>query len=245
MIKDLMLVDKELADNPTTRVPVCMVLDCSPSMSGETRYGAPIEQMNPRPIDALNEGIRHFFTTVKEDDRARWAVEIAIVAFSGTAEMVLDFASIDRQTIPTLEVEMRNGGTSIGTAVRLGLELVDNRKKKYKKAGTTYFQPWLVLMTDGYPTDKTHFEIAEEVSRRVMDKKLTVFPIGIGKAADLNVLKMFSPKRDPLRLKGLRFQEFFEFLSNSVVAVSHSTPQDPAELDYASGPQAKGWGVTY
>ena len=71
------------------------------------------------------------------------------------------------------------------------------------------------------------------------NKKLTIFPIGIGNSADMNVLKRFSPKRDPLKLKGLNFKEFFEWLSKSVSRVSQSTPGETVQLDLGG---IKGWG---
>jgi uncharacterized protein YegL len=65
----------------------------------------------------------------------------------------------------------------------------------------------------------------------VTAKKLTVFPIGIGADADMTALARFSPNRRPLRLKGLNFKEFFEWLSRSVSRVSRSTPGDAVKLD--------------
>lgn len=238
MSKDLILRKKDLVENPTSRVPVCLVLDCSPSMSGETRYGSVIQQTNPSPLDELNNGVQIFFKAVKDDEIARYSAEVAIVAFSGQAEEVLDFDSIERVTPTRLELEMERGGTSIGTAVSMALRLLDRRKEEYQDAGVDYFQPWIVLMTDGSPTDETHIDAAEEVSNRIFDKKLTVFPIGIGDGADMQMLAMFSPKRSPLKLQGLKFAQFFEWLSQSVVSTSQSTVGESIPLDVEG---IKGW----
>jgi uncharacterized protein YegL len=238
MVKDLILRRKDLIDNPAARVPVCLVLDCSPSMTGETRYGAAVQQTAPRPIDELNSGVSLFFDQVKEDEVARYSCEAAVVAFSGAAEMLLDFGSMERVEPPHVRVEMENGGTSIGSAVLLALKLLDRRKEEYKETGVDYFQPWMVLMTDGYPTDTTHLAAADETSHRVRQKKLHVFPIGIGRAADINVLAMFSPANQPLRLKGLKFRDFFKWLSASVQQVSRSMPGESIQLNVAG---IKGW----
>ena len=64
-----------------------------------------------------------------------------------------------------------------------------------------------------------------------MNKKLSLFPIGIGADADMDALARFSPIRPPLHLKGLNFKDFFEWLSKSISRVSQSTPGDKVPLD--------------
>jgi len=68
--------------------------------------------------------------------------------------------------------------------------------------------------------------------------KLVIFPIAIGPAADVSTLAMFSKKRKPLRLKGLNFRDFFEWLSKSVSRVSQSRPGEKVQLDVDG---IKGW----
>ena len=55
----------------------------------------------------------------------------------------------------------------------------------------------------------------------------------------MNVLARFSPKRPPLRLQGLKFKEFFAWLSQSVSRTSQSTPGESVKLDVDG---IKGWG---
>jgi len=229
-MNDLILKKDWLVNNPTARVPIVLCLDCSPSMSGDAKWGASPD-LDGIPIDELNEGVQMFFNAVKNDDIAKMSAEISIVAFSSIIEQILDFDYIENITTPKVELEMQYGGTSIGNAVKKSIEVLESRKKEYSEAGVDYYQPWLVLMTDGSPTDDTHIEVSEEVVKMINDKKLTIFPIAIGNNADLSVLKMFSPKRPPLKLKGLNFKEFFEWLSQSVSRVSQSTPGEKVELD--------------
>ena len=231
MVKQLILRRQDLITNPAARIPVCLVLDCSPSMSGDTHRGASVQQNNPRPIDELNDGVELFFSEVKQDELAQYACEVAVVAFSEVAETVLDFDSIMRVDAPRMDLTLSSGGTSIGKAVKLALSLLDRRKEEYKDAGVDYFQPWMVLMTDGYPTDNTHLDVAVEVANRLKQKKLHVFPVGIGHGADMEVLAMFSQKIKPLKLQGLRFKEFFAWLSRSVAVVSQSMPGEKITFD--------------
>ena len=88
----------------------------------------------------------------------------------------------------------------------------------------------MVLMTDGQPTEN----ISTSTMRTqdlVNNDKLTVFPLGIGDQADMDELERYSPKRPPLKLKGLCFSEFFEWLSQSVEKVSQSIPGTKIDLN--------------
>ncbi len=219
---DLVIRQQDLVENPTARVPVCLVLDASGSMSGE-------------PIKELNDGVRLFFDSIMEDEIARYSAEICIVTFSTQAKVELDFASIERQVIPNIKA---NGTTPMGKAVEISLDMLEQRKQEYSEVGVDYYQPWMVLMTDGKPTDNIN-KAVERTVKLIKNNKLTIFPIGIGDHADMDILARFSPKRTPLKLKGLNFHDFFEWLSQSVSKVSQSTPGEVIELDVDG---IKGWG---
>lgn len=212
----------DLVDNPTPRVPVSLCLDTSTSMRGEK-------------IRELVRGVQLFQDAVRDDDDAHDSCEISIVEFNSSANLIHDFASIER--LPHIESMNANGATSMGAGVNLALDTLESRKQMYSNSGVLYYQPWLVLMTDGQPTDGIDSAV-DRVVRMVEQKKLTVFPIGIGSDADMNALARFSPNRSPLRLDGLKFKEFFEWLSKSVARVSRSTPGDQVPLDLAG---LSGW----
>lgn len=214
MNDDLVLRRNELVENPTPRVPVCLCLDASGSMAGDC-------------IAELNAGVGTFLEALGEDDIARHAAEVSIVTFGGVARAALEFAPLDRQSIPTVYAD---GGTPMGAGVSLAMDLLDARKREYAAAGIDYYQPWLVLMTDGQPTDAIDAAVSR-VAEAVAAKKLALFPIGIGSGADMSVLARFSPSRPPLRLAGLKFRELFTWLSRSVARVSQSIPGQSVPLD--------------
>jgi len=218
---DLMLYDQDLADNPTARLPVCLVLDTSSSMDG-------------LPINELNEGVTKFMNEILKDEITRYSAEISVVTFGGTVNKVLNFGNLEDQRVPIFSA---NGGTPMGEGVETTLDLLDERKKEYQKAGVDYFQPWMILMTDGQPTDSIETAVTQTCDL-IENRKLTIFPIGIGDAADMSVLARFSPKKSPMKLQGLKFKEFFEWLSQSVSVVSQSIPGEKIELDTEG---LKGW----
>lgn len=211
----------ELADNPTKRVPVCLCLDTSSSMGGS-------------PIMQLNEGVKLFYEAINNDVVAKQSADVCIVTFGyNGVECRQDFQSIAEDMPPNFS---SGGDTPMGSAVTMALDLLEGRKKEYQDNGVEYFQPWLVLITDGAPTDN-YTNAAQRASDLANNKKLTVFAIGVD-GCNLEVLKHFSPKRAPIMLKGLNFPEFFQWLSQSVSITSHSKPGEKIKL-----PDTSGWGT--
>ena len=223
MLDDFTLADDDLIDNPTSRVPIILCLDTSGSMTGE-------------PIRELTKGVELFYQSVSEDEIARFSAEIGVITFGyGGVQCTRNFESVESN--PHFDFQA-GGGTPMGKAIMDALEMLEERKKAFQRAGVDYFQPWLVLMTDGQPTDDIDCAV-EHIVNLIESKKLSLFPIGIGTNADMQVLERFSPARTPLRLRGLEFKKFFEWLSASVQQVSKSIPGQEVPLDIDG---IQGWG---
>lgn len=240
---NLLIRRKDLSDNPTTRVPVCLCLDTSASMdcvegaarqTGETvwRDGRKwnVVADGTTRLDELTSGVVKFYEAVSRDEIAEASAEICIVTFDDTARCIEDFANIYRQNkSPSFEL---GNNTAMGEGVNLAMDLLEERKKEYANAGVDYYQPWLVLMTDGTPNgDSQELERAiERVSTAVRDRRLTVFPIAVGVSADKSTLSRFCPGQTVLNLSGTEFEKFFAWLSHSVVKASQSMGE-PITLD--------------
>tara|TARA_B100000795_G_scaffold236661_1_gene196898 strand:- start:730 stop:1410 length:681 start_codon:yes stop_codon:yes gene_type:complete len=207
----LILEDRELAINPNPRVPICIALDTSASMTGNK-------------IDELNKGVKLFLDAILEDEVTRFSADIAIITFGRHVEKVLDFGDVENIKLHQLTA---GGGTPMGGAVLEALRMLEDRKKQYKKNGVTYWQPWLIVMTDGMATDGSMQlvdkvkEAAIKTSKLVKDKKLNLFSIIIEPGTS-EELETFGGKLAPL--DGVKFEEFFQWLSQSVSVVSESTP---------------------
>lgn len=222
----LILDDRELAINPNPRVPIVIALDTSGSMTGAK-------------IDELNKGVSLFLDTVLEDEVTRFSADIAIITFGQRVTKVLDFGDAENVKLHTLTA---GGGTPMGAAVLEALSMLEDRKKQYKKNAVTYWQPWLVVMTDGAATDgdlqygnegNKVKEAALKTSKLIEDKKLIMFSIIIEPGTS-DELATFGGRIAPL--DGVKFEEFFQWLSQSVSVVSESTPGTGFEL-----PDPKSW----
>lgn len=83
-----------------------------------------------------------------------------------------------------------------------------------------YFQPWLVVLTDGEPEGENAIEnmtkAISEATALEQDNKLVIFNIGIGEDANLDILKKLSIKREkPISVGETNLDDLFTFLGSS------------------------------
>jgi uncharacterized protein YegL len=211
----LTLRQQDLANNPTPRLPVALLLDTSGSMTVDNK------------IQKLNDRVELFFNSILEDEVTRYSVELSIITFGDKVNTVLNFGKAEGQieefkkNMP-LTVKSINDGTPMGEAVERAVALLNAAKAEYKGI-VEYFQPWLVLMTDGKPTDNVDKAVAL-TTELVNMGKLTLFPVAIGSGANIDVLQRLSPRYPVFVVEDLNFREFFERLKASAKDWSQSTP---------------------
>lgn len=203
------------ADNPEPRCPCVLLLDTSGSMGG-------------LPIMQLNEGVKTFRQELLSDPLATKRVEVAVVTF-GPVSVESDFHTVPNFHPRELDA---NGDTPIGAAITTAIDMVKRRKKEYKDHGIAYYKPWIILITDGAPTDDWT-KAAMGVRDGENNKSFAFFAIGI-EGANMDALKQISV-RAPLKLKGLMFREFFMWLSASMKMVSSKNPGSAVNLLPPSG----------
>src|SRR5213592_3069928 len=186
----------EIANPQQPHVATVLLLDTSGSMSGGK-------------IAALNEGLTLFKQDVSTDDLACKRVDLAVVTFGSSVSVLHDFASIEDFDPPELAAD---GATPMGAAILKAGELVEQRKGQYKAQGTDYYRPWILLITDGEPTDmQPGDEMWKQVVRVVHDgeasRKFMFFAVAVEPANVDVLLEIAPPGRPPVKLKGQRFKE--------------------------------------
>lgn len=218
-------------DNPDPRVACVLLVDTSSSMSGA-------------PIRELNSGYEKFRGYLTDDELASHRAEVAVVEFNSSAHVAVPMQ--EGRTLPPY-IFSPSGSTSMGAAIDKALNLIDARKAEYQAGGVEYYRPWIVVFSDGNPTDTDVFEQAVKRLTEVQNRNgVTVFPIGIGQHADMDALGSLSTQRGALRLAGVNFSAFFEWLSRSMSAISDSqamgaSDDSPAMTEQVQLPDVGGW----
>lgn len=176
-----------------------------------------------RPIDGLNQAINNFKEQTSLDELAQKRVDIAIIEFNSTASVVQDFTPLP-QLLPLSLVA--NGYTAMGAGINLAIDKVKERNRFYNSLGTPCYKPWIFMISDGGPTD----DISSAQARiRVEENKgkLKFWAIGV---PGYSKETLTSLTKRVIELDGANFEGIFNWLSESMVAISVSRVDENPQL---------------
>lgn len=216
-----------LDQNPNQRTPCLLVLDSSGSMEVKT-------SKRTTRIDELNTGLSVLEEELKKDPTARTRVQLAIVCVGGAAgeaDIMLDWT--DANDFSAFDL-VAGGTTPLGKGLNLALQLVESQKQAYKTKGISYTRPWIMVISDGEPTDSpSEWQLAVDACRAAEGKKrCVIYPIGV---EGVNVAKLQEISTTPvLLLNEVKFIELFQWLSASLSSASRSAENDTVQLPSTS-----------
>lgn len=216
----------EQARNKDQKCPVVLVLDTSGSMSGNA-------------IDELNKALVKLKEDILSDPILTQRLEVGIVCFDDDAriERPIDLVTVDTN-MPNLNV---GGVTNIVSGINKAIEIVEERKQFYKSNGEQYYRPFIVLFTDGAPTNTDEeIEMLDQQIQQMADNKKFVFmPFGV-EGADFQLLAKLAVQSTDERLKNqakawklkdvTKFAEVFAFVSSSISGAINQGGSQTAQL---------------
>ncbi len=198
-----------------------LLLDTSSSMAGS-------------PIASLNKAIGMFKEQTMLSEQARKSVDIAIIEFNDTANVVQDFTPLSQMTAVKLSA---TGCTSMGMGINLAIDKVKERNRFYQTMGTPCYKPWIFMITDGAPTDDISLaqqRIADEESKG-KHGKLKFWAVGVpGYSQEI----LTSLTKRCIALDEANFKGIFNWMSESMVTISVSRVDENPQLpDLPDGAQ--------
>lgn len=145
------------------RIPVCFCIDTSLSInliiddtnSKPTGQTAIVEGQEGELVtgglsikDELNQQLEYFYQQFGHEFSRNPGVEIALVTFDEIAriqQLFTSFQSLDK--IP--RVHAQGVESRLAEGLEAAVELLENRKSYYKSEVKPYYQPFLIVMSDG------------------------------------------------------------------------------------------------
>ena len=217
---------EEFQDNDEQRCAIVLVLDKSNSMTIDGR------------ANLLNQAVAKFKSNLMEAPAVARKIDVAVIEFN---HAVSYYQFQNAATWPP-NVIQPEGGTYLSFALNVAMDMVRQRKDDYRMNGVSYHRPWILLLTDGKPELDSEYEL-EQVGIRVREgdanKNFNMFVVTCGEANE-NAIGILRDKiapvgRPPKKTTEANFIEMFNWLSNSMAAVSRSLPGDTIHLEDTSG----------
>lgn len=221
------LLPDEIRYPQEMKCPVCFLPDTSSSMMGS-------------PISELNKGLASLKSSLMSDDKAKKVVDLSIVSFGGTVKTSSFCTAEDFNPTPYAA----SGGTPMGEALLTAIDLIERRKGQYRKQGINKYRPWLVLITDGAPTDmhpgdSKWTQVVEAIRNGEQDKKFIAWAFGV-RGANLQALnELLSYNERVYALEGYDFAGLFQWVSDSMSIVTRSKEGQAIEINEAPGTKIK------
>lgn len=194
-----------------------LLLDVSGSMDGDS-------------INSLNNAIAMFKEQVCKDEIAKKRVDISIITFSDSAEIVQDFVPVGAMSTVRLSA---GGRTNMADGINVAIDKLKERNHLYNRMGVPCFKPWIFMITDGYSTSEDYMmdmvanRIAEEENKGSVGK-LKFWAIGVDNYSKKELFKL---TKRVVELKEHNFTGIFDWLSDSMTAISNSTVSENVMLD--------------
>ena len=116
----------------------CLLVDVSGSMAQNGK------------IDQLNSALAQFREQVCTDSLSAKRVEVSVISFGTTVKVETPYVNVSNFAAPILKA---GGMTSMGEGIRFALESVHKRCHEYHEMGIECYKPFIMMITDGIPTD--------------------------------------------------------------------------------------------
>lgn len=219
----------ETPENFDTRCLCVLVLDTSYSMEGG-------------PIDELNKGLLGFGDFLKAKNATRYGVEVSIITFNSNVECVQEPALVDDMDSTSKFPLTVAGTTKLVDGVRAAIQKVEDRKQWYRNNGLSWYRPWIVLITDGFPDkDQNIDELAKEIELGAKGKHFAFLPMGTQGSDPQTLTKIAKGGFSPLPIDWQKFENLFKWLSNSINEGMNSK-DGKVKFDPVSDFARDGWG---
>ena len=199
------------------RLACALLLDVSGSMRGQA-------------IKCLNETIHRFKEELLMDSVVRQTVDISIITFASTVEVISGFTSIVKMPTPTLEAY---GDTEMAKGIQKAIDMVKERTKFYSTCGIRHHKPWIFMITDGAATSSPQ-EMEDAATRIHMEEEkgshghLSFWALAVD---NYDPDQLFSLTHRVMELKDQHFTTIFDWDGMSTMIQSNEDEDERVDFN--------------
>ena len=165
--------------------------------------------MTGAPIESVKSGIRELHNELMGDPQTVESSFLSVITFDSSAEQLVPLTELPQFNPPDL---VASGTTSLGEALRLLNDRIENEVKKTSEEQKGDWKPLVFLLTDGAPTDDWE-GAADHIKRNVSCNTICV---ACGEGAETELLKRVSDTVMVMRdMTPDSFAQFFKWVSQS------------------------------
>ncbi|MGN1032257.1 MAG: VWA domain-containing protein [Intestinibacter sp.] len=198
----------EILYRQETHVAVIIVVDTSGSMVPN--------------IAELNNAFKLWCETAKNNLSENDIIDVAVIEYNTDVKVANEFTPLSR--LETHEFTAQ-GMTSTGKALEKAIEMCKKQVNRYRKEGIDAHIPWILLFTDGMPTDSIQNakQILEEERSKGKYGHVKLWAVATDNA-DLNTLKELTNR--VIYMKDHDYKSMFNWARESMVLLSNSDVND-------------------
>jgi len=202
-------------------LPIFILADVSGSMRG-------------MKIQAVNKAIQDMVATLRNVDDIRGVFKLCIITFGGNDEVIVQQLPTDIKNVEITELAAA-GRTPMGAAITKLKEIIEDKEIVKSKD----FQPTIVLLSDGCPTDYEgkeydslenylNWEPIKLFHEAPRCAKCMRIAMSVDEATDLNMLRAFlNNETEPMQATNANdIAKMFKWVTMSTISRMSSTDPD-------------------
>lgn len=206
------------------RLLTYVCIDTSGSMRGE-------------PIEAVNTGLHALLASLRQNPYALESVHLSILTFDSLIKEVLPLTPLEQVVLPEI-VCPDSGATFLGEALEHVAQAVARNQQVSTPDKKGDWQPILIVLTDGKPTDLLVY--SEAIPKIQACGFSNIVACAAGPKADASFLQRLTPTVVSLdTMDANAFAKFFQWVSAAVgnhstsvgAASSRDLPPPPPEIN--------------
>ena len=161
------------SDPHLSHMALVLVLDTSASMTARGANGKSL-------IQELNDGVNRFKQEVLRDSSTEQILDVAIIRFDSTYEVIQGFRPI--RDMVHVDLPANGYDTIYSPAIKEAIRMVKERSDQYRQYRRPY-KPWILFITDGAPNpnDSAGIQaVAQEIAAMVQRKEVSFRSLAVG-----------------------------------------------------------------